>query len=122
MGFICADADHLVFMGDYFTVLKSGVNLTEEALDPIKEKFMAPEELKHHLMVKANQKAFAEKQAQDKSKMAALEKQAMIDRRECVLDKEHIEVKDAKANTLKYGANVKKFEAPVEQKQTQRRG
>ena len=36
MGFIEADQDHYVFLGDYFTVLKRGVHLTEEALDPIK--------------------------------------------------------------------------------------
>jgi hypothetical protein len=45
MGFVEVDAEHLVFVGEYFTILKRGVNLIEEALDPIKCKFMSPEEL-----------------------------------------------------------------------------
>ena len=43
-GFVQTDAEHFVFVGDYFKVLEKGQRLTEKALEPVKVKFMTPEE------------------------------------------------------------------------------
>jgi len=43
-GFVQTDAEHYVFVGDYFKVLAKGQKLTEAALEPVKVKFMTPEE------------------------------------------------------------------------------
>ena len=44
LGFVKIDAEHFVFVGDYFKVLKKGVAMIERALEPIKVKYMTPEE------------------------------------------------------------------------------
>lgn len=44
MGFMKLDAEHYVFVGDYFKVLRKGVFMLEKAVEPIKVKFMTPEE------------------------------------------------------------------------------
>jgi hypothetical protein len=44
LGFLKVDEDHYVFVGDYLKVLKRGQFLIEKAVEPIKVKFMTPEE------------------------------------------------------------------------------
>ena len=44
LGFLKVDEDHYVFVGDYFKVLKRGQLLIEKALEPVKVKFMTPDE------------------------------------------------------------------------------
>ena len=43
-GFQQVDDDHYVFVGEYFEVMKKGVKLTEEVLEPVRVKLMGPEE------------------------------------------------------------------------------
>ena len=43
-GFVQTDAEHFVFVGDYLKVLSKGQKLTESAIEPLKVKFMTPEE------------------------------------------------------------------------------
>lgn len=44
LGFMKLDAEHYVFVGDYFKVLKKGMFMLEKAIEPIKVKYMTPEE------------------------------------------------------------------------------
>ena len=42
-------------------LLNRGIKLIEEAIEPIKCKFMSPEELKKHELIKSKAKAYANK-------------------------------------------------------------
>ena len=44
LGFLKIDEEHFVFVGDYFKVLRKGIAIIEQAVEPIKVKFMTPEE------------------------------------------------------------------------------
>jgi len=44
LGFLKLDDEHYVFVGDYFKVLRKGIAIIEAAIEPIKVKFMTPEE------------------------------------------------------------------------------
>ena len=44
LGFVKVDAEHYVFVGDYFKVLRNGIFLVEKAIEPVKVKFMTKEE------------------------------------------------------------------------------
>ena len=61
-GYVDLDAEHYIFVGDYFKILLKGVHAMEEILDPIKIKFMTPEERKKYLVVKESQRIYAEEE------------------------------------------------------------
>ena len=44
LGFTKLDTEHFVFVGDYFKVLKKGTALLLKAVEPIKVKYMTPQE------------------------------------------------------------------------------
>ena len=58
LGFQQTDAEHFVFVGDYFKLLEKGQRLTEAALEPIKLKFMTPEEKKKWEVLQEQKKLY----------------------------------------------------------------
>ena len=109
MGFRQDGEELLVFEGNAFATLNRGIKLTEEAVDPVKCKFMSPDELKKYELIKANARAYAEKQAADRAKIEQAKKMQDYDRQEKATE----EIKDSVGNKLTYGANIHKFEPPV---------
>lgn len=102
------DGENMVFEGNYLRKLNRGIKLAEEALDPVKCKFMTPEELTKHNLIKAQAKAYAAKQAADKERVAEAERMRKYD----AVEKAGEEIVDSVGNELKFGANIHKFEAP----------
>ena len=67
LGFMQTDAEHFVFTGDYFKVLEKGQRLTEAALEPIKVKFMSPEERKKWEVLQEQKRLYLAEQAKKKA-------------------------------------------------------
>mmetsp|Transcript_3900 Transcript_3900/g.4594 ORF Transcript_3900/g.4594 Transcript_3900/m.4594 type:complete len:155 (+) Transcript_3900:63-527(+) len=44
LGFVKVDEEHYVFTGDYFKVLRKGMFMLERAIEPIRVKYMTPED------------------------------------------------------------------------------
>jgi len=77
LGFMKLDEEHYVFVGDYLKVLKKGMVIIENAVEPIKVKFMTPEERmtwehnQQSIRIYQQEKAaHAEQQKQKKAYMA----------------------------------------------------
>lgn len=75
----------------------------------IKMKYMTPEERKKQEIIRAQNLAYAEEQKKKRELMESYKKQQENDRKE----KKQEEVKASKANELKYGANVVRFQPPA---------
>lgn len=65
-----------IYVSENVRTLAHAVRLIEDAVEPVKCKFMTPEELEKHELIKANNKAFAEKQAADKARIEEAKKSA----------------------------------------------
>ena len=109
MGFTDVDEEHFVFVGDLFYTLKAGVKITDDALEPIKVKFMSQEERTKYYVLKEQKTILDIKKREDKVRIDEANRRHVYD----MAEKNKEEVKTLKGNQLKYGANVKKFEAPV---------
>lgn len=83
-------------------------HVLDDTLFEIKLKFMTPENRKHAEEVHRLQKHAREEQKRRDEEMKRLKGDMMNDRKEKCLE----EIKESKGNELKFGANVKKFEAP----------
>lgn len=105
MGFTEA-GETMVYEGNSLRILNRGIKLTEDALDPIKCKFMSPDELEKHQRIQANARAYADQKAKEKVRIDEAERIAKYDR----IEKNAEEVVDSKGNELKFGAEVKRFE------------
>ena len=66
--------DTLVYEGNNFRVLRRGIKLTEDAIEPTQCKFMTKEELTKHQILQASKKAYAEKLKKDKERVAEAER------------------------------------------------
>jgi len=87
LGFMKVDEEHYVFVGDYFKVLKKGTALIEKAVEPIKVKFMTPEERatwEHNQesvrIYQQEKAAHAEQQRQKKAYLEQMKRQQANDR------------------------------------------
>ena len=65
MGFTNVDEEHFVYIGDVFYTLKAGVKLTDEALEPIKVKYMSEEDRTKHYVLKEQKAAYEAKRKED---------------------------------------------------------
>lgn len=86
--------------------------MVDHTLDPIRVKFMTPEQAEHHmLLVKGKQEA--EKKRLEKIAFEAnVKKQVEADRRQ----KDTEPVTDLKGNKINFGANTVIFKAPEQKK------
>lgn len=112
LGYTDVDGEMAVFVGDYFVVLASGAAMIEEASMTLKMTLMSEEERKKQELIIANRKAYLEKMKADKEYKETLQKRSQQDRAVKAAEKQPA----SKPNTLKFGANMKKFEPPAESK------
>lgn len=113
-GFTQTDAEHYVFVGDYMKVLEKGVRLTELALEPVKVKFMSPEEKKKWELLQEQKRIYKEERAK---KQAIIDEQARIaeyDRKEKALQK--VEASKANPALKAFGAEKAVFKPPEPRK------
>ena len=104
------DEEHYAFVGDYFTVLKRGTAKLEKKLTAIKVQFMTPEERKKHELLEEQKRLYKAELQKKKESKDQIARQSQCDR----IEKSQEEpAKDAKANQLRYGANIVKFQPPV---------
>ena len=110
-GFVQTDAEHYVFVGDYFKVLEKGQRLTEKALEPIKVKFMTPEERTKWETLQEQKRIYQEEQAKKKAILDEQKKRSEYDQKE----RATMEVKTSKVNpNLKPMNNQKGVFVPPE--------
>lgn len=109
MGFIATDKDHFVFMGDYFKMLNKCMVLIDHAADPLRVQFMNPEEKKKFLILQESKRIYAEEARKNKEIIAHQKQMQKYDR----MEKAEEVVHDSIGNKLSFGANMVKFEPPV---------
>ena len=98
-----------VFNIKKFTHLAKAKKLIEETYNNVRKKYMTPEELEKYERLQEYQRKVAEEQKMTKQKMDELNKGMKCDR----MEKSQEEVKASRANELKFGASVTKFEPPA---------
>ena len=62
IGYVATDAEHYVFVGDYFSLLKRSIAATEKALEPIRYKYMTEEEKKKYVILQEQKRLMREEQ------------------------------------------------------------
>ena len=106
------DSEVYAFTGNYFAVLSHGSYMIDEAVIELKMETMTPEERKKQELILQNRREYMAKMKEEalyKKKMQELsEKDRKVKQAE--------EVRDSKANEMKFGAVIKKFEPPKEQR------
>ena len=113
LGFMKVDADHYVFVGDYFKVLKRGQILIKNAVEPLQVKFMTPEEFEVWDHMRQKKADFLVAQAKKKHLMDEAKRMQANDRKEKAQEGP---AKASVANKLNFGANTHVFKPPVEAK------
>ena len=113
LGFLKLDEEHFVFVGDYFKVLRKGIAIIEKAIEPIKVKFMTPEEKatwdhnqKSIAIYIAEKKAHVEQQKKKKAYLEEMKRMQENDRKEKATEGP---AQNSVANKLPFGANMVKF-------------
>jgi len=112
LGYTGLDAELHAFTGDYFQILMEGSNLISEASMALRMQTMSADEKEKMEMIKKNQEMFKAKQKADAEYKAQLEHISQRERKVKQAEKNET----SKANKLKYGANIVKFEPPAEQR------
>lgn len=109
-GFVKTDAEHFVFVGDYFKVLEKGCRLTEKALEPVKVKFMTPEEKVKYETLQQQQRIYKEEMAKKKAILDEQKRRGEYDQKE----RATMEVKTSSVNSkLKpFGSEKGVFKPP----------
>ena len=110
MGYTPLDDEFHCFAGDYLDSLKLGMQLVEDQAMVVKMSRMSEDERKKQEILNQRKAEFAAKQLQEKKRKEELQRLSMMDRKA----KGQEEVKASKANELKFGANLVKFEPPAE--------
>ena len=109
MGYLDMDEEHYVFVGDYFVVLLLGQGIVEHMGNRLKMKYMPEEERKRFELIEQKRLEAIEETKKKQEYMRRLQEQSEQDRKEKAQQKAQASV----ANELKFGANIKKFEPPV---------
>lgn len=109
LGYTDLDEEHYAFVGHYFAVLSHGAYLVDEASMEMKILTMPEEERKKHELILQNRREYMAKMKKDAEYKKHLEELSQKERKV----KQQEKATTAKANELKFGANVIKFEPPA---------
>ena len=112
LGYTYLDEEMHVFVGDYFVNLSVGAHMIETEVMKLKMLSMSDEERKKQELIMKNREEYLAKQKADRELKKKLEEYSQKDRKV----KQEEKASTAKANQLKYGANIVKFEPPKESK------
>lgn len=112
LGYTNMDDDFHAFTGDYFVVLSSGSQMIEDRAMELKMTLMSEEDRKKQELINANQAAYRAKMKADAEFKKKLVEQQERDR----LEKKHQKIEASVGNKLNFGANIKKFEPPAQQR------
>jgi len=110
LGFNKLDAEHYVFVGDYFKVLRKGMVMLEKAIAPTKVKYMTPEERVKYEQLQESKRIFKEQQEKKKAAMEHQKQMQQNDRKEKAQDGP---AKASVANKMNFGAQVVQFKPPA---------
>ena len=80
LGFLKIDDEHYVFVGDFFKVLKRGQSLLEKAIEPLKVKYMSPEERQKWEQIQQSKMLYKEEQRKKKELVEQAKRMANADR------------------------------------------
>jgi len=112
MGYVSIDDDIHAFAGNYFATLAGGTTLISEKAMEIKMLSMDPADRAKQELILKNQRALKEKMKQEAAYKKQLEDLSQAERKVKQAEKNT----DSRANKLKFGMDLVKFEPPAEQR------
>ena len=112
LGYQELDEESSAFIGECYVVLNNGAIMIEDEAMRLKMLFMTEEERRKQELIQQNKMEMRAKMHADAEYKRQLAELSMKDRHAKAQEK----AQAAKANELKFGANIKKFQPPPEAK------
>lgn len=111
-GYIQIDEEQHAFAGDYFAVLMEGSQIVDAETMKLKMKYMSEEEKAKQELIQKNREEYKAKAKADAEYKRQLEELSQKERKVKQAEKNQ----EGKANQIKFGANLVKFEPPAQQR------
>lgn len=112
IGYINLDEEQHAFAGDYFQLLMESSQLIDAETMKLKMKYMSEEERQKQELIQKNREEYKAKMKADAEYKKQLEEISQKERKVKQAEKNQ----DGRANDIKFGANMVKFEPPAAQR------